>query len=440
MSTVLEPHNALKRQVGLVILSLATLGASTATILHRLQPNPYPIDLIAPPVLAIASLSLFLRLYKKPESLLQVTHLALLGAVLFIVFPSWGFTLKAFASPSITLVGSLPPITSTLFLLTMLMLIYLRPQRVLHVGLVAWIFSAAPILTYLILHPTELITPRGLDLVISLGPAMGIQIVLLLFFNRLQNIVDRLYTERLQYYARIVERQTIWQQAMEQAFTQIHNGPLQTLTLLLRDVQRESVSSPQLCQRLEELNAEIRAVGHSLTDAPSLENCSLSQLAVLEPATSEHLLRLGEGTWVDLTRPLHDLLYEVYSLTLSRQLPYFQTIRVKVRDFSPLQNSSLTFDLKRDLCLWLEESLCNVGKHALGVTRIVVTGTYREGQYILKVQDNGSGLKPSQDRQGTKQSSVLAQRLGGQFRRESLPEGGTICELSWSVESGNSLI
>jgi hypothetical protein len=39
-------------------------------------------------------------------------------------------------------------------------------------------------------------------------------------------MVERLYTERLQYYAQIVERQAIRQQAMEQAFTQIHNGAL----------------------------------------------------------------------------------------------------------------------------------------------------------------------------------------------------------------------
>jgi nitrate/nitrite-specific signal transduction histidine kinase len=91
--------------------------------------------------------------------------------------------------------------------------------------------------------------------------------------------------------------------------------------------------------------------------------------------------------------------------------------------------------MKRDLCLWLEEALCNVGKHAQGTTRIVVTGQHHEGQYVLKVQDNGAGLKPGQGQQGTKHCNLLAQRLGGQFRRESLPKGGVICELSWLVES-----
>ena len=438
MSTVLEPHNVLKRQVTLAILSLTTLIATIATIVHRLQPDPHAIDLIAPPLFAISSLALLLCLYKNPESLPQITHLSLLGAVLCVVFPSWVFTYMAFASPSTTLVEILPPITSLLFLLTMVMLISLRPQRLLHAAIVAWVVSAAPILTYLILHPTELITPRGLDLAISLGPAMGIQIVLIVFYNRLQNMVDRLYAERLQYYSQIIERQAIRQQAMAQAFTQIHNGPLQTLALLLREVQREQIPPPDLFQRLNELNAEIRAVGRSLTDEEYPE--TTPELINLEPVACEHILRLGEGTCIDLSRPLHNLLHEVYVLTLKRNLPYFQTIQVKVRNFTPLMQLTLTLEIKRDLCLWLEEALCNVGKHARGVTRIVVTGTYQEGYYILKVQDNGSGLKLSQNQQGTKQGLALAQRLGGTFRRESLPKGGVICELSWLVDSGHAPI
>ncbi|HAX80221.1 MAG TPA: hypothetical protein DCY88_31385 [Cyanobacteria bacterium UBA11372] len=426
MSTILEPQNRLKRRVTLAILSLAMMAATVATFLHRLQPNPHIVDLIAPPLLAIAFFILLIRLYKKPDSLQQAINLALLGAVLFVVVPSWLFTIEA-ASSQATLVGSLPPLTSALFVLTMVMLIGMRPQRLAIATIVTWIAIAAPILAYLSLHPTELITSRGLDLFISLGPAMGIQIVLILFYNRLQDMVDRLYTERLQYYAQIVERQAIRQQAIEQAFTQIHNGPLQTLALLLRDVQTEQMPSQQLFQRLEELNLEIRAVGRSLTDEVYPDT--------LETATSEQTLRLGEGTCIDLNRPLHNLLHEVYVLTLKRNLPYFKTIKVKVRNFAPLEQNNLTLEMKRDLCLWLEEALCNVGKHAEGTTRIVVTGQHQQGKYILKVQDNGAGLKPGQEQQGTKQSEVLAKRLGGQFRRESLPKGGAICELSWSVES-----
>jgi len=311
-------------------------------------------------------------------------------------------------------------------------LIFLRPQQLLGTAAIAWFATAAPILTYLFLHPAELNTPRGLDLVISLGPATGVQIAFTLFYARLQSIVDRLYTERLQYYSKVIERQSIRQQAMEQAFTQIHNGPLQTLALLLRDVQQEQVTSPQLLQRLGELNAEIRLVGRSLTEEGYVENKPAMELEFLEP-TNEHILRLGEGTCIELDRPLHNLLHEVYALTLKRNLPYFSTIQVKVRNFAPLIHPYLTLEMKRDLCLWLEEALCNVGKHAQGVTRIVVTGQQRKEDYVLTVKDNGSGFKLGQEQQGTNQCNLLAQRLGGQFRRESLPKGGTICELSWPI-------
>ncbi len=437
MSTLNEPYNILilKRRVVLAMLILATIGAIAATVLHRLKPNPHIVYLIAPPLLAISFLLLLIRLYTKPESLQQVINLGLLGAVLFIVVPSWFFTLKAITSPSTTLVDSLPPITPALFALTLVMLIALRRRQQLVIAtLIAWMAIAAPILTYLLLHPPELLSSRGLDLFISLGPTMGIQIALILFYNRLQDMVERLYTERLQYYTQIVERQAIRQQAMEQAFTQIHNGPLQTLALLLRDVQLETTPSSQLLQRLNDLNAEIREVGRSLTDEAYPLQHSADALATTDTVTFDATLRLGEGTCIDLNRPLHNLLYEVYALTLKRNLPYFPTIQVKVRNFAPLEQSTLTLEMKRDLCLWLEEALCNVGKHAQGTTRIVVTGQHHEGQYVLKVEDNGAGLQPGQG-QGTKQCNLLAQRLGGQFRRESLPKGGVICSLSWSVQS-----
>lgn len=436
MSTVLEPENILllKRRVILSMLSLTVIGATISTFVHRLQPHPHLVTLIASPLLAIGFLILLIRLYTKPEALQQVVHLGLLGAVLFVVVPSWLFTLKAIASSGTNLVDNLPPLTSALFVLTMVMLVALRRQRLVLTSLLAWMAIAAPILTYLLLHPTELLSSRGLDLFMSLGPAMGIKIVLILFYNRLQDMVEGLYSERLQYYSQIVERQAIRQQAMEQAFTQIHNGPLQTLALLLRDVQLEQTLPQQFLQRLNELNAEIRAVGRNLTDEMYPGSYS-ADLATLKPANFEQILRLGEGTYIELNQSLHHLLHEVYSLTLKRNLPYFKTIQVKVRDFAPLERSSLTLEVKRDLCLWLEEALCNVGKHAQGTTRIVVTGKHQEGLYVLKVQDNGSGLKPGKEQQGTKYSHLLAQRLGGQFKREFLPQGGVICELSWLVAS-----
>ncbi|MGD1698668.1 hypothetical protein [Dapis sp. BLCC M229] len=433
MSTILDPQSKLKRRMVLAVLILTVVGTTIATIIHRLELNPYPLDLIIPPLFAITSLILLIRLYTKPDSLQQVINLSILQSVMFVVMPCWFYSLKAFTSSKISLVDNLPPISSISFMLMTFMLITLRPQRLIKATILVWIGVAGPIVTYLIFNQEELYSLRGLDLLISFGPVMGMQTALVFLHNRLQSIVESLYAERLQYYAQIIERQSIRQKALEQAFTQIHNGPLQTLALLQRDVQRGQISQAEFLQRLNELNTEIRAVGRSFTDENNTASKSVSSPESLESATSENYLRLGEGTSIDLNLPFHNLLYEVYSLTLKRNLPCFQTIRVKVRNFAPITQSSLTLEMKRDLCLWLEEALCNIGKHASGVTRIVVTGEEREGNYILKVQDNGCGLKPGNEQQGTKHSYLLAKRFGGKFRRESLPKGGVICELSWKV-------
>jgi two-component sensor histidine kinase len=147
----------------------------------------------------------------------------------------------------------------------------------------------------------------------------------------------------------------------------------------------------------------------------------------------KHLLRLGEGTCIDLNHPLHNLFHEVYACTLKRHLPHFQTIQVKVRNFAPVEPAHLTLELKRDLCLWLEEALCNVGKHAQGVTRLVVTGQPQAGDYVLKVQDNGVGLTSEVEQQASQFCTLLAQRLDGRFQRSALPTGGVVCELAWNL-------
>ncbi|MEO0843112.1 MAG: hypothetical protein AAF063_30015 [Cyanobacteria bacterium J06643_5] len=433
MSTILAPQIKLKRRMVLAVLILMFVGATIATIVHRLEPNTYPLHLISPPLSAIVSLILLIRLYTKPESLQQVTNLGILQGVMFIVVPCWFFSVRAFSSSNISLIDNLPPISSVSLMLMTFMLITLRPQRLFLATILLWIGVAGPILTYFIFNREELYSLRGLDLLMSFGPVMGTQTALIFLHNRLQSMVESLYVERLQYYAQIIERQSIRQKALEQAFTQIHNGPLQTLALLQRDVQTEQISQTEFLQRLKELNSEIRAVGRSFKDENNTVSKSVISPETLESTTFENCLRLGEGTSIDLNLPLHNLLHQVYSLTLKRNLPYFPNIRVKVRNFAPISQPSLSLEMKRDLCLWLEEALCNVGKHARGVTRIVVTGEERKNNYILKVQDNGCGLKPGKEQEGTKHSYLLAKRLGGEFRRECLPKGGVICELSWKV-------
>lgn len=99
--------------------------------------------------------------------------------------------------PAKQLVDTLPPISSSIFLLTTAMIVFLRPRRLVRLALLLWVLTASPVIAYLIANPSQLNSPRGMDLMMMLIPAMAINIALLLFYSRLQDIIDKLYVERL---------------------------------------------------------------------------------------------------------------------------------------------------------------------------------------------------------------------------------------------------
>lgn len=207
------------------------------------------------------------------------------------------------------------------------------------------------------------------------------------------------------------------QNTIQHTFTVIHNGPLQTLAYGLKHLRAKDIPYEQLVEQFEKLDREIRELGDFLK---------------LEALTTEESLRLGSGLILELKRPLHDLLYEVYSSTLERKdFEHFKTLKVKIRNFEPIDDKYLTIEHKRGICLFLEEALCNVGKHAQGVKRVQASGVYSANKYNLSVRDNGSGIKSKLENKGTKYFKMLAKQLGGEFRRESLSPRGTICELCW---------
>jgi CHASE2 domain-containing sensor protein len=209
------------------------------------------------------------------------------------------------------------------------------------------------------------------------------------------------------------------QQTLENTFNLIHNGPLQTLASGLRDLREQDLPNEKLIFQFEKLNYEIREIGDFLK---------------LEALTNNESLRLGSGLKLDLKRPVHDLFYEVYTSTLERDdLKYLETLKVKTRTFEPIDDKYLSMDLKRELCIFLEESLCNVGKHARGVKRVEATGICVSGIYELCIKDNGSGLSQEGEHRGTKHSKKLAWQLNGDFQREAINPQGTLCQLTWEL-------
>nr|WP_238718491.1 CHASE2 domain-containing protein [Petrachloros mirabilis] len=226
------------------------------------------------------------------------------------------------------------------------------------------------------------------------------------------------YTVFMQYDRLLRSRIDERRRTIEQTFNVIHNGPLQTLATILRRVQDQTLTQAELLQALANLNSEIRELGEHLKQGV------LSQ---------EESLYLRSGLKLDLNPPLHELLYEVYSTTLERDFPGFKTLKVKARSFDPLKDHTLSLEQKRELCRFLEESLCNVGKHAEGATRLSVTGEVNQGWYVLRILDNGPGLISTKEGEGTKQCLRLKHQLKGRFKRESIHPRGTLCELMWPV-------
>ena len=208
------------------------------------------------------------------------------------------------------------------------------------------------------------------------------------------------------------------QHTIERTFVEVHNGPLQTLANVLRHVQDQDLEQNRLLEELKNLNHEIREIGEYLK---------------LEALDKEESLRLGSGLILDLKLPIRDLFYEVYSYTLQRSFPYFETLKVKAYSFDPIEEQYLSSQQKRDLCQFLEEALCNVGKHARGLTRLSAIGKQKEGWYTLSIKDNGVGSHSYSEGRGTKQCLNIARKLRGKFQRQPLQEKGTLCQLTWSL-------
>ena len=229
-----------------------------------------------------------------------------------------------------------------------------------------------------------------------------------------------------QYNQTIESRIEIRKIMIETTFETIHNGPLQSLAKVLRLIKGQDLPShkllPLIEQELEELNQDLRGM------------YDFWQQETLAQDTS---LYLGNNVVIDLRNPLHEILYQVYSHTLERDFPCFKSLKLKIHNFEPINENSLSIENKRGLCRFLEEALCNIGKHATGITCLQVTYSLSEGKriYTLSIIDNGLGIHSLREGWGTKQFKNVAQQIKGKFRRVSLYPQGTLCELSWPLSN-----
>lgn len=208
---------------------------------------------------------------------------------------------------------------------------------------------------------------------------------------------------------------------IETAINEIHNGPLQTLALLIRRSQSPHIEASELQGGLQTLDHEIRRLGEDLSQAAMASKISL---------------RLGNGQRLDASLPLHELLYSVFDSTLNRDFPGLKTLRLTLRDFEPYPGD-LTPELKRDIGHFIEEAICNVGKHAVDATQLEALGRVADLNYCLVVRDNSvptfNHPLIRHKGKGTQQAEKLAHQLKGLFTRKPHRPSGIICELSWPL-------
>ncbi|MDX1976376.1 MAG: CHASE2 domain-containing protein [Pseudanabaenaceae cyanobacterium bins.68] len=199
------------------------------------------------------------------------------------------------------------------------------------------------------------------------------------------------------------------QQTLDEAFNALHNGPLHSLAELIGKARTQRLELSLLGTQLESLDRELRQVYESLRP-DSMQQEELP--------------------------PLDGLVSEVIHRALQREFIGYQNLKYIIRDIHPVDDSQLSPKHKRELCSFLDEALCNVGKHAEGCTKLQIVCKQEGKMAYLRVVDNGKGLPastPIKPRGGTSHAMQLAKQLGGEFRRLPNQPKGTICEISWSI-------
>ncbi|PHJ61283.1 histidine kinase [Nostoc linckia z18] len=241
---------------------------------------------------------------------------------------------------------------------------------------------------------------------------------LILVFNGIGLAAFYRYDEALR--DRIQYRQLI----IDQVFDTIHSHPLQTLNIILREVQSdEGLSNQELVSQLQQLNQELRDV---------------YDLVRKEAATELNNFYSPQEQRLDLSQPLDEILFEVYNDILERDYSFFKNIKQKIFKFEPMDECNLSIEQKRSLCRFLEEALRNVKKYADGTNRLEIICSQEDGKNVIRVADNGLKIETMADLSshsgfGTKLAKNLAKQLRGEFKRYPNTPRGIVCQLTWSA-------
>ena len=193
---VQDPDDRYLRVAMMVMLSLALLAGVCATAMHWLGPVHRPMDRVLPPVVSVLLAGLVCALWLRPAWVGVITRIALCLSALTLMAPAWLYTVQASLSPDVLLIDTLPPISSLFAVFMAMLMIFVPGRRAYAAAAVGWLLVASPVLVYLLSHPGELGTPRGVDLAMAFGPASLMLVVLLPVQRGLMGKIQRLASER----------------------------------------------------------------------------------------------------------------------------------------------------------------------------------------------------------------------------------------------------
>lgn len=178
------------------LLSLSVFAGACATAIHWLAPVHRTMDLIIPPAATVLFGGLIVALVRRPRWVMGIARIALVVGALALAAPSWLYTLQATLTPGAQLIDLLPPVSALFVVFLVLLLIFIPGRLAFLAAALCWSLVALPVLAYLLLHPLELWTPRGSDLLMAYGPVSVLVVVLLPVQRGLASKIQRLASER----------------------------------------------------------------------------------------------------------------------------------------------------------------------------------------------------------------------------------------------------
>lgn len=197
MMQSIAPTEKLLRRTTQALLLATVLVTILTTLLHARQVNTHPLNLVIPPTVGLVMLGLSIYLYRFPASILPVIWFGVLTVIVALIIPAWFFPLRAWRGDHGSLVETLPPISAALILPLVVLTVFLRPRHSLAIAATAWLLIAGPILLYLLMHQSELVTPRGQDLMVTLGPVTMLLVLFIPFQRAAEQLVSKLQSDRL---------------------------------------------------------------------------------------------------------------------------------------------------------------------------------------------------------------------------------------------------